>query len=115
MTFPQVTVSREAIADQDGEVMFFVAENSGPSSAQCHVGEPHTVPAVTLDSLVDREFGGVAHDFVKLDVEGGELAALDGARGIRTAERPPMWLIEVDGTLLEEVGASYDEAEKRIR
>jgi FkbM family methyltransferase len=51
-----------------------------------------TVPGVTIDELSVR-FG--QPDLVYMDIEGGELEALAGAR--RTLEQQPRWIIEVHG------------------
>lgn len=69
--------------------------------------ENHQVLAVTLDWL--REVLGAPH-LVKIDVEGGELAVLRGARQLLREQRPSL-LVEVSkrnrsevGTLLEKAG-----------
>ena len=53
------------------------------------------VPAVSLDEFVFAQ-GHPVPDFVKLDVEGSETAALEGARRV-IRERRPVLLIEVHG------------------
>jgi hypothetical protein len=47
-------------------------------------------------------------DFVKCDVEGGEMMVLRGSRELRSREKPPMWLLEANETFLVETGASYE-------
>lgn len=44
------------------------------------------VPAISLDAYTDN--GGIDPDLIKLDIEGGELAALRGARRLISRARP---------------------------
>jgi FkbM family methyltransferase len=56
--------------------------------------EPHAVRRETLDGLLasaTRE-----PSLVKVDVEGGELEVLRGAERLLDAERPPIWILEVN-------------------
>lgn len=77
-----------AISDIDGEIPFIIAENPMWSSARdekdlywdrvCGVaGNKNLVPCRTLDSL-SVEFNSAPPYFLKLDVQGSELAALKG-------------------------------------
>jgi hypothetical protein len=49
------------------------------------------VPTATIDSLIVR--GVREPDFIKCDVEGAEMRAVDGARSL-IARRHPVWLLE---------------------
>lgn len=46
------------------------------------------VPQLTLDAFAQAE--GLVPDLVKIDVEGGELAVLEGARGLLRSARPKL-------------------------
>jgi hypothetical protein len=48
-------------------------------------------------------------DFVKCDVEGGEIAVLRGARQVRASASAPIWMIEVDEHFLTEAGNSIED------
>jgi FkbM family methyltransferase len=52
----------------------------------------HQVGRRTLDDLL----GGLVPAFVKVDVEGSELAVLRGARATLAADCPPLWMVEVN-------------------
>ena len=91
--FPNVEVHELAVSDHEGEADFFVhRRQSGYSGLRLHEQAPHTasvertrVRLTTLDALIpkDRQVG-----FIKIDVEGAELAALRGARALLERCRP---------------------------
>jgi len=99
----KIRVHATAVSDQSGTVDFYCAPSSTLSSAARHVGRKITVPAVALDDL---SLGPV--DFVKLDVEGGELAVLRGARRLRAESPHAVWMIEADEHMLREAGESLE-------
>jgi FkbM family methyltransferase len=95
-----------AVSDQDGEMAFVQSADMMGGSCGSHLAaalpplhpgvyagnERLMVPAVRMDSLIDR--GERAPDVIKMDVEGAELLALQGARKL-LAEKKPVLLIEV--------------------
>ena len=101
---PQATVHAVALSDQEGEILLRVPVVSGVPYAGWGTIEPenklaalahqsieaHSVPMRTLDSFALRNVG-----FIKIDVEGHELAVLRG--GTETIRRwRPAVLIEVE-------------------
>ncbi len=60
----------------------------------------YRVQVRTLDRLLEQQ---PSPAFVKIDVEGSELDVLRGAERLLSAERPPMWMIEVN----YETGAAF--------
>ncbi|HXO22263.1 MAG TPA: FkbM family methyltransferase [Thermoanaerobaculia bacterium] len=75
--------------------------------AEGEVGEGTVeVPVRTLDDLCEEL--AFEPDLMKIDVEGYELAALQGARGILTQYRPRL-LLELHPTRLRELGGSLGE------
>ncbi len=75
-----------AIGDRDGPARLSLQSESGHSSVS-HNGEGVSVPMTTLDSWCAAS--GVRNiQAVKLDIEGGELWALQGARRLLREERP---------------------------
>jgi hypothetical protein len=72
------------------------------------------VDAVTLDKMC-REWGVCDRvDFIKCDVEGGELDVWRGAKQIRSGGNPPIWMLEVDEVFLNEAGTSQDAFNEEI-
>ena len=98
-------VLHAAVTDIPGELTFHISSNSALSSAQRTVGDPVTVVAIKLDDITA---GDAEVDFVKCDVEGGEMMVLRGSRELRSREKPPVWLLEADEAFLVQAGASYD-------
>ena len=94
--FDGAEVHQEAIADRAGIVAFSFA---APGSAQGHLGaaaageQSMDVNVTTLDAVA-RERG--APSLVKMDIEGAEVRALEGAANVLRDVRPT-WLIELHG------------------
>jgi FkbM family methyltransferase len=91
-----VTVERSAVGRDDGEATLFVSTTSDASNSLVRgfkrsVGS-ETVPVVRLDTYVERT--GLVPDVVKVDVEGHEAAALEGAIDVLERHRPAL-VIEV--------------------
>jgi FkbM family methyltransferase len=89
-----------AAADADGEAVLYRREGIADSSASLYTGAAgaaggETCATVALDRFLKKE-GLRPPDFIKLDVEGAELAALQGAAAILADFRP----------LLQAAGAS---------
>lgn len=103
-----------AVSDSAQPITFYCAESSNLSSAVRQVGRPVVVTATTLDEFCDKQqlYSGV--DFVKCDVEGGELAVLRGSRRLRASERAPIWMIEVDDGFLSEAEILLDQLNAEI-
>jgi FkbM family methyltransferase len=94
-----VTVLREAVADHDGTLSLAVRTAPIASGQLVAPGMQwdwgtetgrRDVPCVTLDTVAAAH--GVP-DFVKIDTEGGELKALQGAGGL-LAGRATCWMTE---------------------
>lgn len=95
-----VAVQPVAVARSDGESEFHVVDGSetGCNSLKppnvASGTSPTTVRAVSLDSWMQRENVSTV-DFIKLDVEGAELEALEGASLLLERRPRPMAVVEV--------------------
>ncbi|MDA2895476.1 FkbM family methyltransferase [Mycolicibacterium sp. BiH015] len=101
-----------AISDADASVDLFTDGDDGNSPSLVHQrGESGkvTVSARSLDSLVAE--GRLPHPtVVKLDIEGAEILALRGAKGLLSSEdRPRTLFVEVHDTFLPGFGSSAEE------
>jgi FkbM family methyltransferase len=101
-----VTVIQAAVADEIGEVSFadqgpygtIETEHTGRASGWVII----TVAATTIDSLAR-----VPYDWIKMDIEGAECAAIAG--GARTLRLARGLAVESNGYMLAEHGASVRE------
>jgi FkbM family methyltransferase len=102
---PGVLVLNVAATDRARRVCFYCARRSGLSSAVRAVGTQTVVEGLPADDIwpTDQPL-----DFVKCDVEGGELEVLRGARRIRR-EHEPIWMLEFDERFLGEAGVEPSE------
>ena len=93
-----IEIVEAALAFKDGTVDFFVHENPTINSlAVNQSGERITVAAKTIKTILDEL--NVDHvDFVKCDIEGSEMFALDLLRLREVADRIDTWFIEVHQT-----------------
>lgn len=92
---PQVSLVQAAVADTDGLASFQVHASRSMGSLTTGAASNYLVPTVRLDTLLERH-GLPAPDFIKIDVEGGELAALVGAQSL-LAQHQPALLIAFHG------------------
>jgi FkbM family methyltransferase len=97
-----------AVDAQQGTVRFFVDRDvaNGIATEDDPRGLAIEVPARALDSLVapDRRLA-----VAKLDVEGVEVQALEGATALLSHQRPPVWIVEVIATQLRWFGTTADD------
>jgi len=91
-------VVEAALAFEDGTVNFFVHTNPTINSlAVDQSGEQITVVAKTIQTILDD--AKCDHvDFVKCDIEGSEMSALETVRLLEVADRIDSWFIEVHQT-----------------
>jgi FkbM family methyltransferase len=87
-----VSVIQAAVADRDGVAGFKIGRSNTTGKIAGDRGLL-MVPTFTIDGLVGS--GVPVPDVVKIDIEGGELAALRGAAKL-IARRATTWLIALD-------------------
>lgn len=107
---PQLVVWACAVADSAGSATLRTERGEGTSghasfTASWIDGGVLTVPTRTLDEVVPI---GTMVSFVKLDVEGAEALALDGARRILSCDRPLVFC-ELNDIVLRDAGSSASE------
>lgn len=82
--YPAVKVFKVAVSDHNGQVNFFVSDlKTGCHSTVASPLRPFksTIEAITLDDFVnDKKIAEV--DILKMDIEGGEVAALKGMENL---------------------------------
>ena len=85
----QVTVTQTAISDSDGLAGFDMHASNAMGKIAPGSPSSYQVPTMRLDTLIERP-GIPAPDFIKMDIEGAELAALRGASGLLTTHHPTL-------------------------
>lgn len=110
-----VNIVPVAVSNKNGVASFMVAsrgrasnalESAGGRSQMGGVRELQCVPTMTLDTLLDS-FN--VPNFVKIDIEGAELMALEGAKSLINDARP-IFYIEVGLDVSEKVLRLFYEA-----
>jgi hypothetical protein len=85
--------------------MYTLGDVTGPQT--------YTVQVRRLDDILN-ELGIISVDFIKMDIEGSELAALKGAVDLLQRCRPPI-LIELNESALRACGATSHEVKTLLR
>lgn len=112
--YEEVFVYQIALGDSKHAITLYCADSSNLSSTVRNVGQPISVTGMALDDIL-RPMNLIGQiDFIKCDVEGGEIAVLHGARQIRAHSRSPIWMIEVDNDFLGESGNSLEHLHSEI-
>ncbi|HZE21846.1 MAG TPA: FkbM family methyltransferase, partial [Desulfobaccales bacterium] len=98
-----------AVSDREGEAVLHVKSDIADSSASLYPsGQAQGIEEVCRTVSLDhfrREENLAAPNLIKLDVEGAELTALQGARELMSAS-PPLLLVEMEEKNLQAAGAS---------
>ena len=121
---PRISLCEEALGDMEAQRYLY---GSGPGAQVLDRPGGHAVKMTTLDSYVQR-MGMKRVDFIKMDIEGAELGALQGAAATLKTFRPrlaislyhrpddllriPLWLHSLDlgyGFYLEHYTIHYEE------
>jgi FkbM family methyltransferase len=105
------TVIEAAVADRSGTVRF--EEDASTSKGRIAAQGTLEVRSVALDELVARE-RMPRPDLLKIDIEGGEFLALQGARRILTESHPVIFLSTHSGKVHKECLAFLESLGYRI-
>lgn len=90
-----VQLLQAAVADRTGMAGFQIAPESNRMGRLSPSNRSYLIPTISFDQCVETE-GLPPPDLVKLDVEGGEVAALRGAVGLLRAGRT-RWYVSTHG------------------
>jgi FkbM family methyltransferase len=112
LSIEPLAVSETCAGEEPGSTEFYVAADGTPSGEQSRRSPPGregdyvriNVRMETLDNLVVARLLGAAPSFVKLDVEGAEVAVLRGAERTLDAPDNAFWLVEINPNALERFG-----------
>ncbi len=85
----QASLIQVAVSDSDGLTAFEVHESASMGRLSSNSTTNYLVPSVRLDTVVARD-QLPAPNFIKMDVEGAELAALRGAEATLADHRPTL-------------------------
>jgi len=119
---PNVTLNQEALYNGSGEHTLLVAEpsSSGHNTlgsklpyAGVEVVERVTIRTTALDEVLRKQRISRL-DAIKLDVEGSECPALEGARDILCSLHPAL-IVELNRSALHSNGYSAEELERLLR
>jgi FkbM family methyltransferase len=95
---PQVKLVRAALSDRAGKMRLALgrdAETNSIAEAGDASGDTVEVDAISLDQAA-AELGWAGIDFIKIDIEGHELAAIEGGAGFLRSNSP-LIMLEVRG------------------
>lgn len=98
---PAVAARNLALAERGGSRSFFADEDASKSGLSPRGrGEPTDVRCVALDELPELD----RIDVLKLDIEGGEVAALKGMRRLLAESPDPVLFVELNPEALRSCG-----------
>jgi FkbM family methyltransferase len=107
-----VTVTQAGLSDRTGIVTLGLEQENGDNTGAFGIGHRKSESSVDISTMPFDEYAA-AHslesvDFVKLDVEGSELRALHGMRGVLGRDEPTL-LVEVCRETARRAGFSPDD------
>lgn len=116
----RVAIVPAAVGDAPGSATLFATGAAGmsrlgaPNAALEDTASPLAVPVVTLDLLCTSH--RISPDWLLIDIEGYEIAALRGARElISRSDKPLGIVVEMHPDVWEESGTGYLEAHQLLR
>jgi FkbM family methyltransferase len=111
--FSNLRLENVAVSDREGTLTFYPRGPYGHLAPDGETGEVR-VEAVTVDSLLAR-IGWERADFIKLDIEGSEVAAIRGMQGLLARADAPLLFCESNGHMLNVFGESTSTLKAALR
>ena len=112
-SFHNMRIIEAAVSDTAGTLEFVASGPWGHVTTRTDEGPLIQVPALPADELV-KQLGFPQIKFVKMDVEGWELKAIDGMRGMLTGPGAPYVLYECNAHTLASLGLRPDDLHRKI-
>lgn len=103
--YPHLSVTQLALSDHEGEgEMHSPRDLALASLREMPIQDrAERCRLSTLDNFL-QQVGSTAPTFVKCDVEGAELEVLRGASKVLTADKPAMWMLEINPLTCQRFG-----------
>jgi FkbM family methyltransferase len=98
---PNIEILQAAASDTDGQTTFYINNNPTMNSLVNQYGESVTVNTYTFDSIM-KKFNLDHIDFVKCDIEGGEMRAFNDDTLGAVADKIDTWAVEVHQTNVQD-------------
>jgi FkbM family methyltransferase len=97
--FEQVKIYNIAVSDKKGNIFLHLAEgDSMPFITNKATDKTITVSTDTLDNLLaEQNLNNLT--LAKIDIEGAELLAFQGAINLFKKQLPPVWIMEINNTV----------------
>jgi FkbM family methyltransferase len=92
--FAHVAVHDAVLSDRHGPVGFV---EQGADCSLAHIASENGTATGKVAKTLDAMVGSKQYLFGKMDIEGAEPLALQGARKMLAARNPPIWQLEFDG------------------
>jgi FkbM family methyltransferase len=102
------------VSNIEGDIPFFCSEVTSFSSSVRKVGTTISVKATTLDAFFTKLNLLDSLDFLKIDVEGGELAVIQGSKKILSSSNPPCCMVEICESINKDLHISFDNIMRQI-
>jgi FkbM family methyltransferase len=101
--YNNIQVENFVVSDHKGEINFYQDGPYGHISEDLGNPKNITVPSVTIDDLLSQK-GWRKVDFIKMDIEGAEISAIQGMKDLLSRSDAPTILFESNGIALNHFG-----------
>jgi FkbM family methyltransferase len=103
-----IVLVQKAVSNQVGQLQIYQHRNDTAKTSlysAINLESPMMITSTTLDAfLVEQSFAKI--DLIKLDIEGAELAALDGMQNLITLSKNLILIVECSPQILARIGSA---------